>query len=163
MLKTLRTIFAAGVAESEEALFDANAIRILEQRTREASDAFETLKSSLARVLALKAGEDRKVDALTLRIETLENEAGSHLKANDNAQAHAIAEKIAVLEDERAAHIETSERCRGDSEAIRKKVDAAARRLAELKRGISVARSAGGTATSTPLRRLYLIFGSHSL
>lgn len=52
MFKTITTLFRAQVAEAEEAIFDANATRLLEQRIREANAAFEAGKRDLAMVLA---------------------------------------------------------------------------------------------------------------
>lgn len=142
MLRTIKAIFSGVAAETEAAIFDANSIRILEQRTREVSDAFEALKRNLAHVVSLQSSEDRKVEGLGQRIAAFEAQAVEALDAGDEPRAQNLAGKIAVLEDERIAHRETSQKCARDAEDIRIRVNDAARRLAELKRGVATARSA---------------------
>lgn len=148
MLKTLSTIFRATAAEAEEALFDANAIRMLEQRLREANLAFEAMKRDLAMVLAEETGEARAATAIGERLGKLEADARSALEAGHEEEALDIADRIASLEDERAGHEEARQRCTEAAKRIRAGLDDNARLLAELKRGLTTAKAAAAVARS---------------
>ena len=52
MLKILSTLVRGAVAEAEEAVFDANATRLLAQQLREAAAALEHSKKELACAMA---------------------------------------------------------------------------------------------------------------
>lgn len=139
MMRVLATLWRARTAEAEEAVFDANAIRLLQQNLREATQAFEIAKYELARVMAQETTEARHATELAGRITLLEEDAGKALAAADEARAEMLAGRIAVLEDERAAHKETAQTCGREAGRIRAQVDSAARRIAEVKRGLSTA------------------------
>jgi phage shock protein A len=139
MMRLIATLWRARSAEVEEAVFDANAIRLLQQNLREATQAFEIAKYELARVMAQETTEARLAAELAERVHLLEEDAGKALSANDNSRAEMLAGRIAVLEDERAAHLETSKTCGREARRIREQVDQAARRIAEVKRGLSTA------------------------
>ncbi len=148
MLKTLSALFRATAAEAEEALFDANAIRLLEQRLREANAAFEAMKRDLAMVLAEETGEARAVAAIGERLPKLETEVRTALAEGREPDALDLADRIASLEDERAGHDEARQRCAEAARRIRAGLDDNARLLAELKRGLSTARAAAAVARS---------------
>lgn len=140
MLKMLNMLWRARAAEAEEALFDANAIRLLQQSLREATAAFEVAKHELARVMSQETSEARHAVELARRIAELETEAREVLATGDDeARAEMLAGRIAVLEDERTAHLETSATCGREARSIRTQVDKAARRIAEVKRGLTKA------------------------
>ena len=148
MLKTIATLFRASAAEAEEALFDANAILLLEQRLREANMAFEAMKRDLAMVLAEETAEARAAAACAERIARLEPEARAALAGGRDEDALDIADRIASLEDERAGHDDARRRCADGARRIRAGIDDNARLLSELKRGLSTARAAAAVARS---------------
>jgi phage shock protein A len=139
MMRIFSTLWRARAAEAEEAIFDANAIRLLQQNLREAMAAFEIAKYELARVMAQETTEMRLAGELAQRIGQLEDEARKALEAREDSRAEMLAGRIAVLEDERAAHLETSQTCGREARRIREQVDLAARRIAEVKRGLATA------------------------
>ncbi len=139
MMRILSTLWRARAAEAEEVLFDANAIRLLQQNLREAMTAFEIAKYELARVMAQETSEARLATELTGRIGQLEEEARKALDAREDSRAEMLAGRSAVLEDVRAAHLETSKTCGREAKRIREQVDLAARRIAEVKRGLATA------------------------
>ena len=139
MMRLFATLWRARAAEAEEAVFDANAIRLLQQHLREATQAFEIAKHELARVMAQETSEARQATELAGRIGQLEEDAAKALAAGEESRAEMLAGRIAVLEDERAAHLETSQTCGREARRIRDQVDQAARRIAEVKRGVSTA------------------------
>jgi phage shock protein A len=141
MLRIVSTLFRSARAEAEEALFDANAIRLLEQHLRDANEAFEVAKHALASVMAQEKSEERAADELGRRIATLETEARAALDAGDERRAETLAGRIAVLEDERAAHLDSAKACGRESIRIREQLDKSARRLAEVRRGLATAKA----------------------
>lgn len=139
MMRLFATLWRARTAEAEEAVFDANAIRLLQQHAREATQAFEIAKYELARVMAQETTETRLAAELAQRIGHLEEEAGKALASGEDSRAEMLASRIAVLEDERAAHQDTAKTCGREAKRIREQVDQAARRIAEIRRGLSTA------------------------
>lgn len=139
MIRMLATIFRARAAEAEEAVFDANAISLLRQHLRDATQAFDLAKCELARVMAQETGEARRAAEVGENLAALEEDAGKALDTGDDARAEMLAGRIALLEDERAAHQETARICGHEARRIREQVDRAARRIAELKRGLTSA------------------------
>ena len=139
MMRLINTLWRARSAEVEEAIFDANAIRLLQQHAREATHAFEIAKYELARVMAQETSEARLARELGERITQLEEDARKALTSGEDSRAEMLAGRIAVLEDERAAHLATSQTCGREARRIREQVDLAARRIAEIKRGLATA------------------------
>lgn len=142
MFKTLSTLFKAHAAEAEEAIFDANATRLLEQRLREANAAFEAGKRDLALVLAEEAGERRLAEEAGQRIGEVETEALAALERGEEAQAEQLSEQIASLTDEHQAHAAAAADCAQSASRIRHSLESNARLLAELRRGLATTRAA---------------------
>jgi phage shock protein A len=141
MFKIFATLLRGASHEAEEALFDANAIRLLEQNLRDANRAFELAKHELARVMAEDMAQKRHAAELGERITRLEAEARTAIARGDLPEAERLAGRIAVLTDEQMAHQETGKLCAREATRIRDTIDQAARRLAELKRGLTTARA----------------------
>ncbi len=80
MLKIVTTLLRGAANEAEEALFDANAIRVLEQQLREAASGLEHARRELACAMAHQASEERAVSALAARISELETAAREALE-----------------------------------------------------------------------------------
>jgi hypothetical protein len=111
MFKTNTTLFRAQVAEAEEAIFDANATRLWEQRIREANAAFEAGKRDLAMVLAEGSGERRLAAEIGTRIAEEEAAAVRALDAGNEAEAERLAERITGFSDNLKAHDPAASDC----------------------------------------------------
>ncbi len=142
MFKTITTLFQAQVAEAEEAIFDANATRLLEQRIREANAAFEAGKRDLAMVLAEESGERRLAAEIGTRIAEEEAAAVRALDAGNEAEAERLAERLAGLSDDLKAHDLAASDCADAARRIRKSLESNARLLGELRRGLATAKAA---------------------
>ena len=142
MFKTLSTLFRAQVAEAEEAIFDANATRLLEQRLREANAAFEAGKRDLALVLAEEAGERRLAEETGQRVADTESEVLAALERGAEAEAERLSERVAGLIDEHQAHSAAATDCADSASRIRRSLESNARLLAELRRGLATTRAA---------------------
>jgi phage shock protein A len=72
MLKLFTTLARGALAEVEGAVFDANAIRVLDQQLRQAAGALEQSRRELACAMAYQASEERAIAMLGDRIGELE-------------------------------------------------------------------------------------------
>jgi phage shock protein A len=141
MLKVLATLMRGAAAEAEEAVFEANAIRILEQQLREAAAALELSKRELACAMAHRASEARAAEALDARIAELESSAAAALAGNREDLAEEAATVIAAAEDERAERRAAVERFDVEILRLRQLADDGRRRLGDLRRGLEMARA----------------------
>ena len=95
MLKIISTLLRGTVAEIEETVLDANAIRLLEQQIREAAAGLEQARRELACVMAHQSSESRAAAALSARIAELETSGVAALRDGADAIASEVAAAIA--------------------------------------------------------------------
>ncbi len=86
--------------EVGEAIVDTQAIRILEQETRDAHEQLDIAKASLTDVMAEKMAITRKKNSLQTEISTHENYAVQALEKNNETLALEVAGKLADLQNE---------------------------------------------------------------
>lgn len=141
MLKTLTTLLRGAVAEAEEAVFDANAIRMLEQQLRDAAASLEISRRELACAIAHESSEQRALDALHQRTAELERSARKALEAAREDMAEEAAVVIAAIEDEAAERRAALGRFSGDVRRLKAIAEDGRKRLAELRRGLELARA----------------------
>lgn len=140
MLKILSTLVRGAVAEAEEAVFDANATRLLAQQLREAAAALEHSKKELACAMAYRASEQRAVASLDGRIRELEDSAICALQGDRDDLAREAATIIAAAEDERRDRRTAIERFDADIARLRQLTEHGRKRLLDLRRGLEMAR-----------------------
>lgn len=140
MLDTLRTLFRASRAESEEALIEANALPLLAQHLRDAKADVERARRGLASLIAREAGEGRQARALGEEIARRESDARAAMARDEDALLDEIVDRIAEIEDRktRAEHARTDLAARID--ALRGTLRAAERRMAALTDALRLAR-----------------------
>jgi phage shock protein A len=141
MLKTFATLIRGVSAEAEQAIFDANAVRILEQQLRDAAAALEASKRELACAMAHQTSEKKAVEALARRIAELTPWVEQALEQNRSALAMEAASAIAAAEDESRARVAAVERFDTDILRLRRLVEEGRLRLLELRRGMETARA----------------------
>ena len=141
MLKVLSYLIRGAAAEAEEVVFEANAIRILEQQLRDAAIALEHSKRELACAMAHRASEARAVEALDQRIAELETSAVAAMSAERDDLAEEAATVIAAAEDERSDRRAAMIRFDLDIGRLRRLADDGRRRLGDLRRGLEMARA----------------------
>src|SRR5215204_3417443 len=103
MFKTVLTLFRGSVAAAEEELEDRSALLILDQQMRDAANAVERSKRSLALAIAGDQQEGRRLDATNARIADLEVRATAALDGGREDLAREAAQAIANLEADRDA------------------------------------------------------------
>ena len=141
MLTRLTTLARGTVAEVEEAIFEANAIRILEQQLRDAAVALEHSRCELACAMAHQASEERAVAALSQRIAELEASGRKAIAGGRDDLGEAAAIEIAATEDERNDRVAAANRSNEEIKRIRQLVDDGRKRLLELRRGLELAKA----------------------
>jgi phage shock protein A len=163
MLRTLTTLLRGAAAEAEEAIFDANAIRVLQQQLRDAAGALEHCKRELACAMAHQASEERAVSALAERIAELEASARQAIAAGRDDLAQDVATVIAANEDERAERAAAVERFGSDVRRLKQISEDARRRLQDLRRGLETARAQDALRRAGANGRRAIVAGSGAL
>lgn len=128
-------------AEAEQAVFEANAIRVLEQQLRDAASALERSKTRARLRHGPPRSEQRAVEALAGRIADLERSGGDAIASGREDLATEVATVIAATEDERTDRRRAVERLDIDILRLRQLSDDGRRRLCELRRGLEMARA----------------------
>ena len=141
MLKLVATLARGAVAQAEETVFDANAIRILEQQLREAAGALEQSRRELACAMAHQASEERAVALLSERIHELETGGHKAIAAGRDDLAEEVAIEIAATEDERIERGAAAGHGSEEIKRLRQLVEEGRRRLLALRRGLELARA----------------------
>jgi phage shock protein A len=141
MLTLFTTLARGTVAEVEEAIFEANAIRILQQQLRDAAAALEHSRRELACAMAHQASEERAIATLSQRIAELEVSGRKAIAGGRDDLAEEAAIEIAATEDERNERTEVAARGDVEIKRIRQLVDDGRKRLLELRRGVELAKA----------------------
>ena len=141
MLKIVTTLLRGAASEAEDALFDAHAIRVLEQNLRDAAAALEHSRRELACAMAHQAGEERAVEALDARIAELEAAAGEALDGGREDLAADVATVIAATEDETTMRKAAVEKFAADVRRLKQLSNDGRQRLQDLRRGLEMARA----------------------
>lgn len=140
MFSTLRTLIVGANARAEDRVRDIYSIELIEQKIREATTSLKAAKVSLAGLIQRKRAEERQAEGLNDRIRDLTARVKSALDAGDDALAAEAAQAIATMENELELRRETIRRL--DTRVIRLEgsVEAAHRRLTDLKQGAIAAK-----------------------
>jgi len=135
------TALRGGVNEAGEAVVDSQALRILDQEVREASQALQDSKSSLAEIMAKQKVADEKVGNLQKQIEEHEGYAIKALDQGDEALAHEVAEKISELENLHVQEQESAAGFRSSADQMRMAIKQTERNLKRLKQQVDMVKA----------------------
>ncbi|MBB6523614.1 PspA/IM30 family protein [Pseudoteredinibacter isoporae] len=113
----MMTALRGGVNEAGEAIVDSQALRILDQEVRDASEELKQSKGSLAEIMARQKLAEEKVAQLQKQIDEHEGYAIKALEKGDENLAREVAEKIASLENQQSQEKESAA---GFSESVSK-------------------------------------------
>ena len=94
------TALRGGVNEAGEAIVDTQALRILDQEVRDASEELKQSKDSLAAIMARQKLVEEKCIKLGKAVVEHEGYAIKALEKDDEPLAHEVAQKIADLENQ---------------------------------------------------------------
>jgi phage shock protein A len=141
MFKTVLTLFRGSVAAAGEELEDRSALLILDQQMRDAANAVERSKRSLALAIAGDQQEGRRLDATNARIADLEVRATAALDGGREDLAREAAQAIANLEADRDAAMTARTLFASEITRMKRHVANAEARITELERGRRIARA----------------------
>ena len=142
MFRTLKTLFDGANARAEEQVREAYSIELIEQKIREATRGLQSAKMTLAGLKQRERSESRQVAELDERIADLETRGREALEAGREALAGEAAEAIAQLENERTIRQRTVERLESRAVRLQASIEAANRRLVDLRQGAIAAKAA---------------------
>lgn len=141
MFATFRTLILGANARAEDRVRDAFAIELIDQKIREAESTLAAAKTTLASLIQRKRAEERMLAGLDTRIGDLTLRATEALRDGREDLAERAAGTIAELENEREVRRATLERLEVRVQQLRTTVEAAHRRIVDLKQGAIAARA----------------------
>lgn len=141
MFATFRTLFAGASARAEDRVRDAFAIELIDQKVREAEANLAAAKTTLASLIQRKRAEERLLAGVDTRIDDLTRRATEALQGGREDLAERAAGTIAELENERRGRAATRDRLEARVLQLQSTVEAAHRRIVDLKQGATTARA----------------------
>lgn len=141
MFTTLKTLIAGANARAEEQVKDAFAIELIDQKIRDSGAQLKAAKATLASLIQRQRSEQRLLEALQGRIDTMTRRAEDALKAERDDLARQAADAIATMENEAQLRQGTIDRLDSKVIRLRGSVEAGHRRLIDLKQGAVTARA----------------------
>ncbi len=135
------TALKGATNEVGEAIADSNALRILDQEIREASDQLQQSKSQLAGIMAKKKLSGQKCSELKVKIAEYEGYAMSALRQGDETLASDVATKIAEYEDSLASEQEMEKSFAQSTVSLKKAIADAESNLRRLKQQVDTVKA----------------------
>jgi phage shock protein A len=142
MFKTILTIIRGARASAEQEFADRNALLLLDQQIRDATNSLERAKKALALTIGQDRQEEARVAAVQTRIAELDARVTAALQAGDEALAREGAEAIAGLETDRDSYRAAKALFEPEIQRLRDYVAQAQQRLLAVERGRRIARAA---------------------
>ncbi|WP_299898863.1 PspA/IM30 family protein [uncultured Ruegeria sp.] len=141
MFSTLKTLIDGANAKAENRLRDSFSIELIDQKIREAEQNLKAAKLTLASLIQKQRSEIRQVETLQARIDDLMARACQALEDDRQDLAQTAAQAVADLENELALRKQTEGRLETRILQLRHSVQAASRRILDLKQGAISARA----------------------
>jgi len=135
------TALRGGVNEAGEAIVDSQALRILDQEIRDASEELKRSKDSLAEIMARRKLADEKCNQLQKGIAEHEGYAIKALEKSDEKLALEVAERIADLENNLGSEKEAAENYAQSIEKLRLAINQAEKNLKRLKQQVDTVKA----------------------
>jgi phage shock protein A len=130
------TALRGGVNEAGEAIVDSQALRILDQELRDASEELKRSKDSLAEIMARQKLAEEKSNQLQKSISEHEAYVVKALEKADEKLAMDVAERIAELENSLAMEKESASNYAQSVEKLRTAINLAEKNLKRLKQQV---------------------------
>ena len=137
----MMTALRGGVNEAGEAIVDSQALRILDQEVRDASEELKQSKNALAEIMAREKLAAEKCATLKKQVEEHEGYAVKALDKGDEALAHEVAQKIADLENQLNQETEASEGYAKSANDLRSAIVHTERNLKRLKQQVDTVKA----------------------
>jgi len=127
------TALRGGVNEAGEAIVDAQALRILDQEIRDASEELNKSRDGLASIIAQQKLAEEKVISLKADIKKNEGFILAALEKKDNTLAEEVAARVANFENQHETETESAKRFKAQADTLRKSISAAELQIKQLK------------------------------
>jgi len=127
------TALRGGVNEAGEAIIDAQALRILDQEIRDASEELHKSRDGLASIIAQQKLAEEKVDGLKADIKKNEGFVLVALEKKDNALAEEVAARVANFENQLETEVDAAKRFKAQADTLRKSIHTAELQVKQLK------------------------------
>lgn len=127
------TALRGGVNEAGEAIVDAQALRILDQEIRDASEELHKSKDGLASIIAQQKLAEEKVSTLKADIKKNEGFIIAALEKNDNALAEEVATRVANFENQIESESDAAKRFKEQADVLRDSINTAELQIKQLK------------------------------
>ncbi len=142
MMRTFQLLLRGAIADNAQAVHDANAVAILRQQIRDAASGLAGARRELAVAMAYQSAEQRALDALAGRIETVSEAARAALADGREDLGRDAAGLIAALEDESQDRAAAMAGFAAEVRRLRQLAQQGQERLRGLDRGLQTARAA---------------------
>ncbi len=137
----MMTALRGGVNEAGEAIVDSQALRILDQEIRDASEQLKQSKDSLASIIAREKLAKEKCATLKQKIEEHEGYAIKALDQENESLAHEVAEKIADLESQLTTEQDSSRNFAESANNLRSAINQTESNLRRLKQQVDTVKA----------------------
>jgi phage shock protein A len=141
MFNTLSTLIKGSQARANDRMRDHYAIDLIDQKIREADGSLKAAKATLASLILRHRNESKQVEGLDKRIIDLTSRAKAALEDGREDMATEAAIAIAQMENESTLRCETTNRLDTKITRLRHSVEAAHRRIIDLKQSAIAAKA----------------------
>lgn len=135
------TALRGGVNEAGEAVVDSQALRILDQEVRDASEELKQSKNSLAEIMARQKLAEEKSANLKKKIEEHEGYAIKALEKGDESLAREVAENIADFENQQDQEADSAESFAQSAVKLRTAIKQTERNIKRLKQQVDTVKA----------------------
>ena len=127
------TALRGGVNEAGEAVIDAQALRILDQEIRDASEELNKSRDGLASIIAQQKLAEENVNTLKADIKKNEGFILAALEKKDNDLAEEIAVRVANFENKLESEADAAKRFKAQADSLRDSINTAEMQIKQLK------------------------------
>lgn len=135
------TALRGGATEVGEAIVDTQALRILDQEVRDASDELRQSKDALAAIIARQKLAEEKCQQMHEQISKHEGYVTQALDKGEEALALEVAQKIADLENQLRSEESAAQEYAGSAKQLREAIRQAEQNIKRLKQQIDTVKA----------------------
>lgn len=137
----MMTALRGGVNEAGEAIVDTQALRILDQEVRDATEELKQSKDGLATIIARQKLAEEKCTQLKNGIAEYEGYAEQALSKGDEKLALEVAQKIADLENQLGSEQEAAKNYEASANQLRNAIKVADQNIKRLKQQVDTVKA----------------------
>ena len=127
------TALRGGVNEAGEAVIDAQALRILDQEIRDASEELNKSRDGLASIIAQQKLAEEKANTLKADIKKNEGFILAALEKKDDELAEEVAVRVANFENQLESEVDAAKRFKAQADTLRSSINTAELQIKQLK------------------------------